>query len=99
MKRKTGFVSISKSGMVHRSKVDIYNLEVIILNAKLSIDSPMTGLAQTSSNSMIKLADKVAIFEIKEKQTTTTKENDNKTNPTQSKRKISNLEMKACFPR
>lgn len=78
--------------MVHGSKVDIHNLEVIILNAKLS----MTGLAQTSSNSVIKLADKVAIFEIKS-QTTTTKETDNKTNPAQSKRKISNLEVQACF--
>lgn len=84
--------------MVHRSKVDIYDLEVIILNAKLSTNSPMRGLAQTSSNTMIKLADKVAIFKIKEKQTTTIKENYNKTNATQSKRKISNLEVKACFP-
>lgn len=30
----------------------------------------MIGLAQTSSNSVIKLADKIAIFEIKKKNTT-----------------------------
>lgn len=73
--------------MVHRSKVDIQNLDVTILNAKLSTDNSVTGLVQTSSNSVIKLADKVAILEIKKKKTETT----------QTKKQISNLEVQACF--
>lgn len=76
--------------MVHRSKVDKYNLEVIILNAKLSTDSPMTGLAQTSSNSVIKLADKVAIFEIKKPNYNNKgKRQQNKPNPIQRKKQQS----------
>lgn len=58
--------------VAHRSKVDIKNLNVMILNAKLSTGTSVIGPSQTSSNSMIKLADKVAIFEIKKPQTTKT---------------------------
>lgn len=76
--------------MVHKSKVDKYNLEVIILNAKLSTDSPMTRLAQTSSNSVIKLADKVAIFEIKKPNYNNKgKRQQNKPNPIQRKKQQS----------
>lgn len=45
----------------------------------------MIGLAQTSSNSVIKLADKVAIFEIKKK-----------TPQTQSKQKKNKLAIYRC---
>lgn len=48
--------------VVHRSKVDIKNLNVMILNAKSSTGISVIGPSQTSSNGTIKLADKVAIF-------------------------------------
>lgn len=42
------------------------NLDVMILSAKVSdLQMCVTGQAQTSSNSVIELGDKITIFEIK----------------------------------